>query len=85
MLQVMKTAGLKKKKVRIRNVPAKGEQRTEEFDNATIALDNKINDILKEEGHLVFLDECIFKSRDFTRTAWSNPKQNLRVYDRTYK
>ena len=77
MLQVMKSAGLRKKKVRIKNVPAKGEQRQDEFESQTLVLDNKINEILKEEGHLEFLDECVFKSRDFTRTARSNPKQNL--------
>ena len=81
----MKSAGLRKKKIKIKNVPARGEQRNEEFENSTLSLDNKINEILKEDGHLVFLDECLFKSRDFTRSAWSNPKQNLRVLDRTYK
>ena len=39
MLQLMKSAGLKKKKVRIKNVPAKGEERLEEFDSSTLALD----------------------------------------------
>ena len=39
MLQIMKSAGLKKKKVRIKNVPAKGEERLEEFDSSTLALD----------------------------------------------
>jgi hypothetical protein len=73
----MKSAGLRKKKIKIKNVPARGEERYEEFENSILTLDNKINEILKEEGHLVFLDECLFKSRDFIRSAWSNPKQNL--------
>jgi hypothetical protein len=81
----MKSSGLRKKKVKIKNVPARGEQRNDEFESSTISLDNKINEILKKDGHLVFLDECLFKSRDFTRSAWSNPKQNLQVLDRTYK
>ena len=81
----MRSAGLRKKKIKIKNVPARGEARNEEFENSTLSLDNKINEILKKDGHLVFLDECLFKSRDFTRSAWLNPKQNLRVYDRTYK
>ena len=81
----MKSAGLRKKKIKIKNVPARGEQRYDEFENSTLSLDNKINEILKEDGHLVFLDECLFKSRDFTRSAWSNPKHNLQVFDRTYK
>ena len=73
----MKSSGLRKKKIKIKNDPAKGEERYEEFENSILTLDNKINKILKEEGHLVFLDECLFKSRDFIRSAWSNPKQNL--------
>ena len=73
----MKSSGLRKKKIKIKNVPARGEERYEEFENSILTLDNKINKILKEEGHLVFLDECLFKSRDFIRSAWSNPKQNL--------
>jgi transposase len=80
----MKAAGLKKKKVKVQNVPARLDDRLDEFANSSLILDNKINEILKEEGHLVFLDECLFKSRDFTRRAWSNPKQNLQVFDRTY-
>ena len=73
----MRSAGLRKKKIKIKNVPARGEARNEEFENSTLTLDNKINEILKIDGHLVFLDKCLFKSRDFTRSAWSNPKQNL--------
>ena len=42
----MRSAGLKKKKVKIKNVPAKGEQRKEEFEDKTVALDDKINKIL---------------------------------------
>ena len=72
----MRSAGLRKKKIKIKNVPARGEARNKEFENSTLSLDNKINEILKKDGHLVFLDECLFKSRDFTRSAWSNPKQN---------
>ena len=76
-------AGLRKKKVRVQNVPARLNERQTEFTNSSLALDDKLNEILKEGGHLVFLDECLFKSRDFARSAWSNSKQNLEVYDRT--
>ena len=31
------------------------------------------------------LDECVFKSRDFKRQAWSNKGHNLKVYDCTQK
>ena len=49
-------------------------ERLEEFDDNVLALDKKINEILKEDNHLLFLDECVFKARDFTRTAYSNSK-----------
>ena len=70
----MKIAGIKKKKVRIQNVPARGMERLDEFDDNVLALDKKIYEILKEDNHLLFLDECVFKARDFTRTAYSNSK-----------
>ena len=73
----MKSAGLKKKRVKVRSVPAKGLEREQEFIDATLVLDNKINEILKKDGHLVYLDEAVFKEKDYTRTAWSSPKQNL--------
>ena len=49
-------------------------ERLEEFDENVLALDKKINEILKEDNHLLFLDECVFKARDFTRNAYSNLK-----------
>ena len=73
MTKVMKIAGMSKRKVEICNIPAKKEQRVEEFADKTIALDNRLNTILLSGGHLVFLDECVFKSRDFTKKAWSQP------------
>ena len=70
----MKSAGLKKKTVKIQNVPARGHERQKEFDDKILALDNQIYKALKEGIKLVYLDECVFKARNFTRTAWSNPK-----------
>ena len=84
-MKIMKLAGLKRKKIEVSNIPTRIEERQEEFQNLTIALDNKIKSILDEKAHLVFLDECVFKSRDFKRSAWSAPKQNLNVFDRTGK
>ena len=55
----------------------------EEFKDKTDALDQKLHDIIESGGHLVFLDECIFKSRDFKKKAWSAPYENLFVEDRT--
>ena len=81
MTKVMKRAGLRKKKVTVRNVPHNAIQRQTEFAQTTLNLDQKIFDILKADGHLVFIDECVFKSRDFKRTAWSRPHENLAVED----
>jgi hypothetical protein len=77
MLKVMRLGGLKRKKIEISNIPARIEERYEEFDNSALSLDNKLHKILEEKDHLVFLDECLFKSRDFKRRAWSAPKFNL--------
>ena len=71
MLKVMKMAGIKMKKIEVSNVAARKEAREQEFQNSVLSLDNKLHDILSNKGHLVFLDECIFKSRDFKRKAWS--------------
>jgi hypothetical protein len=46
MLKVMKLAGLKRKKIEISNIPARIEDRYEEFENSTVALDNKLHKIL---------------------------------------
>ena len=73
MLKIMKQAGLRRKKVFVSNIPARLEERYEEFENSAIVLDNKLHKIIEEKSHLVFLDECVFKSRDFKRLAWSNP------------
>ena len=85
MLKVMKLAGLRQKKIEVSNIPARRELRYEEFENKTTTLDKRLNDIIESGGHMVFLDECLFKSRDFKRKAWSNPYDNLFVEDRTYK
>ena len=85
MLKVMKQAGLRLKKIEVSNIPAKKEQRVQEFEDKTVDLDKKLHDIIASGGHLVFLDECIFKSRDFKRKAWSKPYDNLFVEDRTQK
>ena len=45
MLKVMKTAGLKKKKVRVRKIPTRYDERIDEFNNRTLEVDNKINEI----------------------------------------
>ena len=39
MLKVLKQAGLKLKKVEVCNVPARKEERKDEFENSTVTLD----------------------------------------------
>ena len=39
---------------------------------------------MNEKAEILFLDECVFKSRDKNKFAYSAPKQNIHVYDRTY-
>ena len=39
MLKVMKQAGLRLKKIEVSNIPAKKEQRVEEFETKTVNLD----------------------------------------------
>ena len=36
----------------------------EKYDQEILNLDKKITDITDHDGHLVFIDECLFKSRD---------------------
>jgi len=76
---------LKKKKVEVQSIPARAEERTQEFDDNIVALDLKIKGIMsnKEPYTLVFLDETVFKQRDFARRAWSLPNMNHTVHDRT--
>ena len=71
------------KKIEVSNVPARREQRIEEFEDKTIALDKQLYDIMASDGHLLFLDECVFKQRDFKRRTWSNSNENIAVEDRT--
>ena len=41
------------------------EARMHEFANTTVELDIKIDEILKAGHHLVYIDEAVFKQRDF--------------------
>ena len=44
-----------------------------------------MNKIVKDGGHLIFADECVFKSRGYQKQAWSAPYDNITVEDRTGK
>ena len=66
MLKVLKQAGLRKKKVEVCSVPARQHERLGEFHKKTVELDDKLESIYKEKDvYLVYLDECVFKSRGF--------------------
>ena len=83
LLKIMKQAGMKKKKVHIQSIPARREERQDEFNDATLALDDWIYELKQSNAHIVYCDETLFKSRDMQKTAWSNPNVNVKVYDRT--
>ena len=42
-----------------------------------------MNKILAAGHHLIFADECVFKSRGYQQHAWSGPYENIIVEDRT--
>ena len=42
----------------------------------------QLYDAANEKAHVVYLDETVFKGRDFTKHAYSMPKTKLVVYDR---
>ena len=65
MRDVMYKAGLRRKAVVVANIPNRLEQRLDEFQQATIKLDNYVKSIIDSGGHLVFSDESTFKGRNF--------------------
>ena len=77
--KVFKWFGITKKKVEDQNVPIRLEERQPEFKQDILMLDDKIHEILEDGGHLVYLDETLFKSKDFMRRAYSNHDMNHKV------
>ena len=69
--------GITRKKVEVSCVPARMEARVQEFEQTTLKLDNDINEIKNAGHHLIYLDEAVFKERDFLRVSWSNNRENL--------
>ena len=59
----MRDAGLTKKKVVITNAPRNAY--FGQYDEKILALDDKISEIIRLKGHLVFLDESTFIARGF--------------------
>ena len=81
----MRKAGFKRKKVVINNVPARRTQRISEFEKKIVALDEQVQAILKTDEHLVFVDEAVFSARSYQELkAWSGPRSNIVVEDRSY-
>ena len=58
-------AGLRRKSVIVANIPNRLEERHEEFQDKTLALDIQVKKILDSKGHLIFSDESIFRGRGF--------------------
>lgn len=81
--KVMSQCGLKKKKIKVINVPQRKSDRKEEFEDKILQLDTTVKRIQEQGGHLVFCDECIFTARGFQTHAWSKPGENIVVEDRT--
>ena len=75
--KVYRMFGVTRKKVEVSCVPARMEARVQEFEQTTLNLDNIIYDVLNSDSHLIYLDEAVFKERDFLRTSWSNHRENL--------
>ena len=57
----MRDAGLTKKKVVITNAPRNAYEG--QYDDKILALDEKITEVIKLKGHLLWLDEATFTSR----------------------
>lgn len=79
----MKQAGLKLKKIGVKNAPKLTAKTKSKHEKHTVKLQKKIKSILAKDGHLVFADECIFTARGFQNAAWSNINENVRVADST--
>ena len=77
--KILRKAGLNKKRITVRNLPQRYTMRLEEFDDATLRLDDMIQKIKEEKGHLVFADESVFAARGFQMSAWALPGQNIQV------
>ena len=43
----MSIVGIKKKRVKVQHVPARGEERGDEFDAKVLALDTRMDEIMK--------------------------------------
>jgi hypothetical protein len=80
---ILRQAGLKKKAVGIYNAPQRLTQRIGEFEKKILALDERVQAILKANGHLVFADESVFVARGYQNRAWSQPNDNIVIQDRT--
>ena len=83
--KILKFNGFKFKKVKTKNMPQKKDKLYKKYADLTIELRDKVNKIIKDGGHLIFADECVFKARGYQKQAWSGPYENITVEDRTSK
>ena len=81
--RILKFNGFKFKKVKTKNKPQKKDKLYQKYANLTIELRDKVNKIVKDGGHLIFADECVFKARGYQKQAWAGPYENVIVEDRT--
>jgi len=79
----MTEMGFKKKVIKVVNAPQRKSERMDEFENKVLELDETVSRILKQGGHIVFCDECIFTARGFQTHAWARQGENVIVEDRT--
>lgn len=78
----MHQAGMTKKSILVRRAPAKHELTLEKYGDQILELDETVEKYYGKE-HMIFIDECTFSSRGFSKTAWSNQHQNITVEDRS--
>ena len=65
MSKIMRRAGMKKKTVRVSNAPQRKTLRITEMEDKILKLQKEVHAVQESGEHLVFIDECVFKSRDF--------------------
>jgi hypothetical protein len=62
--EVMRQAGITRKKISVRRAPARKILSLDEYGDDILKLDDQIR-TLPADSHLVFADECVFSARGF--------------------
>jgi hypothetical protein len=80
----MKSVGIKKKALRVQNAPQKKTLSLEVYGDQIVELDDRLDKIVRDGSHLLWLDEVVFSARSYEhRRAWSNLNENVHVEDRS--